>query len=48
LEKENSQLKRLVAEISLEKQVLKEIAEGNFKAPNGVGHQLSMRANSME
>jgi putative transposase len=30
LEKENSKLERLVAEISLEKQVLKDIAEGNF------------------
>jgi uncharacterized protein (DUF3084 family) len=30
LEKENSRLKRLVAELSLEKQVLKDVAEGNF------------------
>ena len=30
LEKENSQLKRLVAELSLEKQVLREVAQGNF------------------
>jgi len=30
LEKENSKLKRLVAELSLDKQVLKDIAEGNF------------------
>jgi putative transposase len=30
LEKENSKLKQLVAELSLEKQVLKDIAEGNF------------------
>jgi len=30
LEKENSKLKRLVAESSLEKQVLKDISEGNF------------------
>ena len=30
LEKENSKLKRLVAELSLEKQVLKDISEGNF------------------
>jgi hypothetical protein len=29
LEKENSRLKRLVADLSIEKQVLKEIAEGN-------------------
>jgi len=30
LEKENTRLKRLVAELSLEKQVLKDVAEGNF------------------
>ena len=30
LEKENARLKRLVAELSLEKQVLKDVAEGNF------------------
>ena len=30
LEKENARLKRLVAELSLEKPVLKDVAEGNF------------------
>ena len=30
LEKENTKLKRLVAELSLDKQVLKDIAEGSF------------------
>jgi putative transposase len=30
LEKENSRLKRLVAELSLEKQVLREVAQRNF------------------
>ena len=30
LEKENGRLKRLVAVLSLEKQVLKDVAEGNF------------------
>ena len=30
LERENGRLKRLVAELSLEKQVLKDVAEGNF------------------
>jgi transposase-like protein len=30
LEKENAKLKRLVAELSLEKQVLKDVAEGNL------------------
>jgi putative transposase len=30
LERENARLKRLVAELALEKQVLKDVAEGNF------------------
>ena len=30
LERENSKLRRLVAELSLEKQILKDVAEGNF------------------
>jgi putative transposase len=30
LERENAKLKRLVAELSLEKQVLKDVAGGNF------------------
>jgi transposase-like protein len=30
LERENAQLKRLVADLSLEKQILKEVAEGNL------------------
>jgi transposase-like protein len=30
LERENSRLKRLVADLSVEKQVLKDIASGNF------------------
>jgi putative transposase len=30
LEKENSRLRRLVTELSLEKLVLKDVAEGNF------------------
>jgi len=30
LERENGRLKRLVAELSLEKQILKDVAEGNF------------------
>ena len=30
LEKENAQLKRLVAELSLDKQMLEEVAKGNF------------------
>jgi transposase-like protein len=30
LERENARLKRVVAELSLEKQILKDVAEGNF------------------
>jgi putative transposase len=30
LEKENSRLKRLVAELSLEKQILRDVAQGDF------------------
>lgn len=30
LEKENNQLKKLVADLSLDKAILKEVAEGNF------------------
>ena len=30
LERENSRLKRLVADLSLDKAILKEVAEGNF------------------
>jgi len=30
LERENGRLKRVVAELSLEKQILKDVAEGNF------------------
>ena len=30
LERENAKLKRVVAELSLEKQILKDVAEGNF------------------
>jgi len=35
LEKENSRLKRLAAELSLEKQVLREVAQENSCAPSG-------------
>jgi len=30
LERENAKLKRLAAELSLEKQILKDVASGNF------------------
>jgi transposase-like protein len=36
LEQENGRLKKLGADLSLEKQVLKDIAEGNFPCPAGV------------
>jgi len=42
LEKENSRLRRLVTELSLEKQVLKDVAEGNFQALNGDVPRYSM------
>ena len=38
LEKENGRLKRLVADLSIEKQVLKDIAEGTY-SPNGAGRR---------
>ena len=41
LERENAKLKRLVAELSLEKQILKYLAE---EAPSGAGARWNMRA----
>ena len=35
LEKENARLKRLVAELSIEKQVLRDVAQGNLYALSG-------------
>src|SRR5260370_19604170 len=37
LEKENARLKRVVADLALEKQVLRDVAQGNFSAPSGGG-----------
>src|SRR5256885_16507729 len=37
LGKENGKLERVVAELSLDKQIPKDIAEGNFLAPSDVG-----------
>ena len=37
LERENVRLKRLVADLSLEKQILKDVASGNLYAPSGAG-----------
>jgi putative transposase len=39
LESENSKLKRLVSELSLEKLILKDIASGNFQALNAGGQR---------
>ena len=46
LEKENGRLKRLVAELSLEKQVLRDVARGNFYALSGVVVRWSMRGSN--
>jgi hypothetical protein len=35
LQEDNARLKWLVAELSLEKQVLRDVAQGNFQAPSG-------------
>ena len=39
LENKNNRLKKLVADLSLEKQVLKDIASGSLQAPNGAGRR---------
>src|SRR3977135_2961138 len=46
LERENTTLKRLVAELSLEKQILKDVASGTFWALSGGVVRWSMHANS--
>ena len=40
LEDENGRLKKLVADLSLEKQVLRDIAQGKLLAPSDAGRQL--------
>jgi transposase-like protein len=35
LQKENAQLRRAIADLTVEKQVLKDIAQGNFQVPSG-------------
>src|ERR1700759_2192994 len=47
LEQENAKLKRLVANLSLDKIVLEDFARGNFEARNGGGVRSSMRVRSM-
>ena len=39
LEEENNRLKKLAADLSLEKPVLKDIARGNLQAPSGAGRR---------
>src|SRR5918995_2229948 len=39
LERENTRLRRLVADLALEKQVLKDVASGNLQALSGVGRR---------
>src|SRR5580704_16541864 len=48
LERENAKLKRLVAELSLEKQILKDVAEGNFYALSGDVARSGMLARTIE
>jgi len=47
LEEENNRLKKLVADLSLEKQVLKDIARGNWETCNGAGRRLMRLVRNM-
>ena len=47
LESENGRLKKLVADLSLEKQVLQDIAQGNLSALNGAGRRWMLLVRSM-
>jgi transposase-like protein len=42
LERENSHLKKAVAELTVDKLILKEALEGNYLVPTGVGAAWSM------
>ena len=46
LERENGRLKKAVAELTLDKLILKEALEGNFWAPSGAGAVLNTRETS--
>ena len=48
LERENAKLKRLVAELSLEKQILKDVAEGSFQALSGDVARSGMLARTID
>ena len=41
LQRENAQLRRAVADLTVEKQILKDVAVGNFYAPSGGGSPLN-------
>jgi hypothetical protein len=47
LERENIRLKRLVADLSLEKQVFKDVASGSLEALSGAGRLLKAFGRSM-
>src|SRR4029078_4524566 len=47
LEDENGRLKKLVADLSLEKQVLRDIAQGKLNAPTGAGRRCRQLGNGM-
>ena len=46
LSKENTPLKRLVASLSLEKQLLKDLVSGNLYVSNGVNRRLGAAGES--
>jgi putative transposase len=48
LERENAKAKRLVAELSLEKRILKDEADGDFQSLRGAGARGNMGAESAE
>ncbi len=47
LEKENNRLKKLVADLSLDKDILNEALRGNYQAPSGAGNVYDMYASSL-
>jgi transposase-like protein len=47
LEQENSRLKRAVADLTLDKPILKEAAEGNWKAPSAADAVCAMSSRSI-
>jgi len=46
LERENARLKKRVADLSLEKAILKDVAEGNFEAPSDAEKRWITRSSS--